>query len=217
MTTSNQARMALRELFPAFRQTELIEQLLAHGQLVTLVQDEVLLHVTDYIRAVPLLLQGALRVYREDELGREVLLYHIRPGESCAMSLSCALQDRRSRIRAVAEADTRFLAVPVELLMELNRHYPSWQTFVALTFSQKFEEVLRVVEGAVFQHLDERLLNYLREVAQLQGQPVIIRSHQRIADDLATSREVISRLLKQLAQDGRVDLARGQITLREAL
>lgn len=206
-------RQQLRSLFQAFKQSELLDYLVDNGQLVTLAPSTVLLDAEQYIKAIPLLLKGLIRVYREDQQGREVLLYYISPGQSCAMTLAYSLQDRRSRIKAIVEHEAVLLALPVDRIHELGFRFPSWQSFVAATFTLRFEEVLQVIEGIAFHRLDERLEAYLIQKASLQGSLVLAISHQQIADDLATSREVISRLLKQLEQLKKIKLARGKITI----
>ncbi len=206
-------RPQLRQLFPSIKQSELLDYLLEHGQQIEISADSTLLDVEQFILHIPLLLSGLIRVYREEEGGREVLLYYIQAGESCAMTLAASMQDRRSKVKAVIEDDAKILAVPVEAVHNLGHRFPAWQSFVAHTFTMRFNEVLQVVEGIAFYHLDQRLLNYLEQKAKLKGHQDLQISHQQIADDLATSREVISRLLKQLDQRGLIHMSRGHITL----
>lgn len=206
-------RQQLRSLFQVFKQSELLDYLEENGHLITLPPSTVLLDAEQYIKAIPLLLEGLIRVYREDQQGREVLLYYISPGQSCAMTLASSLQNRRSSIKAIIEQESVLLALPVDSLYELGFRFPSWQNFVAATFTLRFEEVLQVIEGIAFHRLDERLQAYLQQKAELQATRALSISHQQIADDLATSREVISRLLKQLELLGHIKLERGKITI----
>ncbi|MCB9080637.1 MAG: Crp/Fnr family transcriptional regulator [Lewinellaceae bacterium] len=209
-------RHQLANLFPVFDQLELIEQLLEKGTRMDISPETELLQAGSYIRVIPLVIQGNIKVIREDDSGREVFLYFIQPGQSCAFTLASALRAEKSKIRAITQEETTVLAIPSEELGPLGRHFPSWVHFMVETFSNRFDELLHTLEGVVFHSLDERLFQYLLHQAQTRNSRVLPLSHQQIADDLATSREVISRLLKQMEKRGLLRLNRGQILLRKS-
>lgn len=203
----------IHQYFPGFDQSELIDRLVGDSQYVELPVGTEILNTGSYIKVVPLVLKGSIKVFREDNTGREVFLYYITPGESCAITLASCMKRGRSLIRAVVQEDSGLLAVPVDTIYEVGRKYPAWQYFVSEVFSQRFEEVLQVLESVVFHNMDERLAQYLLYKAQTLGTTTLLISHQEIADDLATSREVVSRLLKQMEKKAYIKMSRGKIAL----
>ncbi len=204
---------ALRLNFPVFQQFELIETIAGKSQYIEVPEGQVVLDVGDYIKVIPLVISGSLKVFREDDDAREAFLYYIKPGQSCAMTLASSIKQGQSEIKAVALEKTGIIALAVDSLYSVNKKYPSWYNFVFETFGMRFNELIQAFEGVVFHHLDERLINYLESRAETVGSPVLKISHSEIARDLATSREVISRLLKRLEKENMVMLSRGQITL----
>jgi CRP/FNR family transcriptional regulator len=158
-------------------------------------------------------LNGRIKIYRENEEGGEFLMYYIGPGQACAVSMICALQSQTSEIMAKAEEDTDVLMIPVQMMDELMGKYKSWYQFVIQTYRSRFDELLIVIDNIAFRNMDERLEFYLRRHADETGKTTIELSHQQIADDLATSREVISRLLKKMEQRKLLQLHRNMIEL----
>ena len=177
----------------------------------------VILDVGQIVRVMPIILSGSLRVSRTDEEGREILLYYINPDESCAMTFTCCMEHFPSEIKAVAEDDTELLAVPVQVMNEWLTKYPTWKSFVMRTIRSRFNDMLKTIDQIAFQKLDERLVTYLKEKSRATGSTLINLSHEQIATELATSRVVISRLLKRLENDKKVLLYRNQIKLLKAL
>ena len=204
---------ALRTNFPVFQQFELIETIAENSQYIEIPEGKVILNVGDFIKVIPLVISGSVKVFREDDDAREAFLYYIKPGQSCAMTLASSIKQGRSEIKAVALEKTGIIALSVDSLYSVNKKYPSWYNFVFETFGMRFNELIQAFEGVVFHHLDERLINYLRRRVEMMGNSVLKISHSEIARDLATSREVISRLLKQFEKEKMVMLSRGQITL----
>jgi len=207
----------IQRLFPLFDQLELVDELAKNSQYMELPPKTELLNSDSYIKVIPLVLSGSVKVSRTDESGREIFLYYIQGGESCAITLSSCLKMEKSTIRAVVQENTALLAIPVEVVYDVNKRYPSWHHFVFDTFSKRFDEVLTVLENVVFHNMDERLVKHLIDKALTLNTKVLHISHQEIANDLATSREVISRLLKQFEKKGFVQLSRGKITIKELL
>lgn len=204
--------MNWKELFPQF-QPELLSTLEKEAVEKTFLSGEVIMRTGQYIKSTVIVLSGRIKIYRENEGGGEFLIYYIGPGEACAMSLICAIQSQTSKIMARAEEDTDVLMIPIQLMDELMNKYKSWYQFVIETYRMRFDELLSVVDNIAFRNMDERLEFYLKRHAEETGKPRIELSHQQIADDLATSREVISRLLKKMEQRKLVHLHRNAVEL----
>jgi len=166
---------------------------------------------------MPIVLSGVLRVSRMDEEGREILLYYISPDESCAMTFTCCMEHFPSEIRVIAEEDAELLTIPIQAMDQWLMKYATWKSFVMRTIRSRFNDLLRTIDQIAFQKLDERLVNYLKEKSRTTGSTLINLSHEQIANDLATSRVVISRLLKRLEIDKKVLLYRNQIKILNAL
>ncbi|MCC6937696.1 MAG: Crp/Fnr family transcriptional regulator [Flavobacteriales bacterium] len=170
----------------------------------------VLMSPGDVITHVPIVEKGSLRILAQDANGRERFLYHILPGESCAISLTCCSSKRNSSVLAVVEEDADLLLIPSDR-MDAWMVYPEWRRFVSDTQAQRFGELLETIEVVAFQKLDEQLWNYLTKRVQATGNTILKATHQDIADELNSPREVITRLLHQLQARGRVSLARGAV------
>ncbi|HRP32722.1 MAG TPA: Crp/Fnr family transcriptional regulator [Agriterribacter sp.] len=177
----------------------------------------VILDVGQLIRVMPIILSGSLRVSRTDESGKEILLYYINPDESCALTFTCCMEHFPSEVKAVAEDDIEYLTVPIQVMDEWLMTYPTWKSFVMKTIRSRFNDILKTVDQIAFQKLDERLVTYLKEKSKATGSLLINLSHEQIATELATSRVVISRLLKKLENEKRLLLYRNQIKLFNAL
>ena len=165
------------------------------------------------IRTIPLVISGSIRVMRTDEEGREILLYYIRPGESCIMSFLGGLHQEASMIRAVAEEDLEIYVIPIDQVQLLLRESPEWTDYVFRLYHKRFEELLDVVDALAFKHIDVRIMDYLEEKAALAGSRELNITHQHIAEDLGTARVVVSRILKQMETNGLVQLGRNKILL----
>ncbi|MGB6269787.1 MAG: Crp/Fnr family transcriptional regulator [Olleya sp.] len=170
-----------------------------------------LIKIGDYIKSMPLLVSGAIKILREDEEGEELILYFIEQGDTCAMTLSCCLGNSKSEIIAVAETDTKLIMVPVAKMEEWLGKYKSWQQFVLQSYHNRMTELLEAIDTIAFLKMDERLFKYLKDKAMVNHNDVIHVTHQEIARDLHTSRVVISRLLKTLEIDGKIELHRNNI------
>lgn len=174
--------------------------------------NDVIMDIGSKISSVPLLIQGMVKVFREDENGNELFLYYLYPGEACAISLVCSTgKEKISSIRAVAVEDSKFITFPIDKMDKWMQKHKSWYEYVLGTYRYRFEELLNTVDDIAFHNMDERLLSYLDKNVEAQGSRTIQTSHQEIAYELNTSREVISRLLKKLEQRGKVKLARNKI------
>lgn len=209
--------MQQEDFFKNTFEPELAEAIEKNGKHLFLKADEVLLETGQTVRAFPIVLSGLLKVSRPDEEGKDLLLYYINPGESCAMTFTCCMQQYPSEVRAVAEEDTELLALPVAVMDQWLAIYPTWKSFVMKTIRSRFHELLQTIDQMAFQRLDDRLIHYLKEKAKATGSPLLNISHEQIATELASSRVVISRLLKKLEIDKKLLLYRNQIRLLKEL
>lgn len=178
-----------------------------------LASGEVLMGIGDTIVNIPIVLSGSLRILARNEQGQERYLYHIMPGESCAMSMTCCTGHAASTVVAVVEEDAELLMVPVRH-MEEWMVFPEWRRFVVGTQTQRFTELLEAIEVVAFSRLDEQLWDYLLKRVQATGEHTVKVTHQEIAQELNSPREVITRLLHQLVQRGRVTMTRGAVTVQ---
>ncbi len=179
----------------------------------TFKEGEIILNENANIRSIPLVMSGSMRVMRTDEEGKEILLYYIKAGESCIMSFLGGLHHDTSKVRAIADEETEILFVPVEKVSELIHRSPEWLDFIFRLYHKRFEELLEVINAIAFKKMDERLLQLLKKKSDLAKNKTIITTHEQLANELGTAREVISRLLKQMEEQKLIQLARNKITL----
>ncbi|HSN60140.1 MAG TPA: Crp/Fnr family transcriptional regulator [Ferruginibacter sp.] len=191
----------------------LIKEMQQFGELKYFKEGDIIMDYGKYIRMMPIIIKGTVKVYRKDENGKELLLYYLSSNESCSMAYSCCVEAKKSEVKAIAEDDVELIAIPHIKLDEWLCKYPSWKNYIMRSFNERFLELLRSIESIAFHKLDERLIGYLREKQRLSGSSVVKASHYLIADELATSRVVVSRLLKQLENDGKILLYRNEIKL----
>jgi CRP/FNR family transcriptional regulator len=190
-----------------------VEEILRAGKYKEFLPGEEIIRPGHYIKAIPLILKGSVKIMREDNDGKELLLYYLGENDSCAMSLTCCLSLRKSEVKAIAEEKTEMLMIPVEYVEKWMEKYPSWKSFVFGTYQKRFEEMLNAIDSIAFKKMDERLLEYLERKKNALNTKELNITHEEIANDIGTSREVISRLLKQLERMGAVKLSRNKIEL----
>lgn len=174
---------------------------------------DIIMRTGQYIKSTVLVLEGRIKIYRENQDGGEFLMYYLQPGQACAVSMICAIQSGTSEIMAMAEEDSEVLMIPVHLMDDMMNQYKTWYQFVIQTYRGRFDELLSVVDNIAFRNMDERLEFYIKRYVEKAGKKNLEISHQQIADDLNSSREVISRLLKKMEQRGLVRLHRNMIEL----
>lgn len=196
-----------------FISNNLLERLKTEGTIKRFPADAVIIEENDYIKNVPIVLSGSIKVFKQDEDGREILLYYIKPGESCVMSFLGAACNGTSKIRAVVEDQAEVLILPVHKAIDLIRDNPAWLEFIFQLYNRRFEELLEVVNAIAFTKVDQRLLDFLKTKSKMNGTSEIAMTHQQVADALGTAREVVSRLLKQLEKEGKISLSRNKITV----
>jgi CRP/FNR family transcriptional regulator, anaerobic regulatory protein len=194
-------------------QTLLKEEVTTYGQLKKFPAGSVIQQEDSYIKAIPLVLNGSLKVMRTDINGHEILLYYITPGESCIMSFLGGIHNETSKVKAIVEEDAEILFIPVEKASEWVKKFPEWADFIFRLYHKRFEELLTAVNAIAFQKLDSRLLQLLKQKAELYRSKEIKITHQQLADELGTAREAVSRVMKQMENEGLVTLSRNKITL----
>lgn len=195
-----------------FTDPQLVEELDKFGRLKTFEKDEYLIEPGDDVVFIPIVLKGCIRILRQDEEGREVFLYHLYPGQTCAMSLTCCQAGKKSMIKAVAEDDTEVLQIPVKQTEDWFK-YPEWKAYVSNNYNNRFAELMQVVDLIAFNNMDKQLLHYLQERSKALHTKTLDITHQQIADELHTHREAISRLLRTMEQKGMVRLGRNSIEI----
>lgn len=205
--------MNLPENFKHSFEPELLEEIETKSKIMAAKEGDVIVGIGQAVRVIPLLLKGVLKITRVDEAGNELLLYYVHANESCAMTFTCCLQRYPSEIKATAETDVEFIAIPISVMDEWLAKYPSWKSYVMRTIRNRFNELLQAIDQLAFLKLDERLVHYLKEKSKATGTTLINLSHEEIAAEMASSREVISRLLKKLENDRKVLLFRNQVKL----
>lgn len=202
----------IKAIFPQF-EPELMNEIIANGVIKTIPAGEVLMRTGQFIKSTMLILEGNVKVFRENEDGGEFLMYFLQPGEACAISIICAAKTEASRVMARTTEETTVLMIPLQLLDRWMLDYKSWYHFVLSTYRNRFDELLVLIDQVAFRNMDERLLSYLERHAKVHNSSIISLSHQQIADELNSSREVISRLLKKMEQRHMVILHRNAVEL----
>lgn len=200
------------KLYP-FLEEGLKKEILANGTIKTFKEGEQIMRTGQYFTSTVMILNGLVKLYREGEEGEEFFMYYIEPGQACALSMICATKSESSQVMAKAVTETTIMAIPIHLMDDWMKKYKTWYYFVLETYRSRFEELLIVVDNIAFKAMDERLVFYLKKHQKTLNSTIIPVNHQTIANELGTSREVISRLLKKLEQMGQVKLNRNHIEI----
>ncbi|RYH72270.1 Crp/Fnr family transcriptional regulator [Flavobacteriaceae bacterium 144Ye] len=203
----------LTENYGHLFENALIEEIIKVGIYKEIPEGYKILEIGDYVKFMPLLVSGVIKVLREDNDGDELLLYYLEKGETCSMTMTCCLGHKKSEIRAIAETNTKLIMVPIAKMEEWIAKYKSWRNFVLESYSNRINELLATVDSIAFYQMDQRLIQYLIEKARVYNNNIIKSTHQEIAYDLHTSRVVISRLLKKLEQLGKIELHRNYLKI----
>jgi len=174
-----------------------------------------MMEIGDYVKAMPLLVSGVIKILRKDTDGDELLLYFLEKGDTCAMTLTCCVAQTKSKIRAIAETDSKLIMIPIKKMEEWSEKYKSWRHFVFESYNNRLNEMLETIDSIAFLKMDERLIKYLVEKVRISKNNTIHKTHQEIAYELHTSRVVISRLLKKLETLGKIELNRSYILIKD--
>lgn len=196
----------LHQLFPGLEEG-LYQDLVQHGDIREVPAGTTMLKIGQTIRSTMLVLDGIIKLYQEDEEGNEFFIYNIQPGQACAVSMVCTYQQEKSQVMAKALTDVTILTVPLQFMDKWLGQYKSWHYFVIKTYRSRYEELLRTVNEIAFKNMDERLEFYIKKQVKQMGRQIRL-THQEIASDLNSSREVISRLLKKMEKNGWVIIHR---------
>lgn len=191
---------------------ELVEKLYANSLQKNYKAGSVILNENSAIRAIPIITRGIIKVMRTDEDGKEILLYYIKAGESCIMSFLGGLHNETSKVRAEVEEDAEIL-LPVEKVALFIKEHPQWLDYIFRLYHNRFEELLEAINAIAFKKVDERLLLLLQKIAEMNQSKTILITHEQLANKLGTARVVVSRLLKNLEENGVLQLSRNKITL----
>lgn len=192
---------------------KLIQEIIEVCTLKKIDEGTKIIEIGQYIKGMPLVLSGAIKILREDENGDELLLYYIETGDTCSMTMACCLGDAKSEIRAIAETDVELIMIPIRKIEEWTRTYTSWRNFIFNSYHNRLNELLYTVDTIAFKNMDQRLITYLKEKSRITGSNKVMSTHQEIAADLHSSRVVVSRLLKKLEHLGKIKLHRNQIEI----
>ncbi|HQV35398.1 MAG TPA: Crp/Fnr family transcriptional regulator [Flavobacterium sp.] len=203
----------LKQTYGFIFEEALIEEIAEVSLLRDFSEGDILIDFGDYIKKMPLLIEGAIKILREDFDEGELLLYFIEKGDTCAMTMACCMGETKSEIRAVAETKGIVIMIPVHKMEEWLGKYKSWRNYVFNSYNNRLKEMLSAIDNLAFMKMDERLLNYLFDKSKINHSKEIHATHQEIAYDLHTSRVVISRLLKALENDNKIKLHRASIEL----
>ncbi len=202
-----------RKTFPHIAEATLQQNIVDNGRIYNYQVGEIIMDIGQYVKIVPLVLKGLIKVSREDEEGRELFLYYLRPGESCTMSFTCCMMNKKSEIRTVAEEYTTLIGVPIKFMDEWMTKYQSWKNFVMQSYDNRMMELVKTIDSIAFKKMDERLFEYLEARSKALNSKELQVTHQDIAFDLNASREAISRLLKKMEKEGMLVLGRNKINL----
>jgi CRP/FNR family transcriptional regulator len=203
----------LRQKFAHTLDEDLISEISEKGIFKEFKKDDIIIDINQTLNFIPLLLTGDIKIIREDSDGNELLIYFLEAGDTCTMSLTCCLDTTKSKIRAVAEKDSSLIMIPVQNMQSWFHNNESWRNFILKSYQIRFDEMLEAIDSLAFMKMDERLFKYLKNMAMVDESKTISIKHQDIAEDLNTSRVVISRLLKKLENENKIKLGRNKIEI----
>ncbi|WP_438964102.1 Crp/Fnr family transcriptional regulator [Winogradskyella sp.] len=199
------------EKFDYLFDKELIDILAKKASLHRFNKGDIIIDLGQNIKFVPLIIEGNIKVLSEDNRGHELLLYLLESGDTCAMSLTCCMSKNISKIRAIAEQDVVLASIPKEDMEELFNTNKNWRNYILQSYQFRFNEMLEAIDTLAFMQMDERLFKYLTDQVKLTADTNLQITHQEIAEDLHTSRVVVSRLLKKLEKENKIELGRNKI------
>lgn len=193
---------------------ELIEKLYQNSIHKEYKAGKTILNEHSHIRSIPIVMTGSIKVIRTEDDGREMLLYYIKAGESCIMSFLGGMHDEISKVKAIVEEDAEILFLPMDKVKLFIKEYPQWLDYIFRLYHKRFEELLEIINAIAFKKVDQRLLALLKKKEELTNSKTITITHEQLANELGTARVVVSRLLKQLEEDGELELGRNRIELK---
>ncbi len=203
----------LKERFEYLFEPELINEICKNGQLKSFDDGEILMDIGQSITHMPLIISGSVKIMTEDKEGSELLLYYLELGDTCAVTMNCCTSKTKSTIKAMSEGFTEVLFIPVDLMDQWMQRYSKWRVFVLQSYNTRLTEMLMAIDNLAFNNMDERLSKYLVEKAFVVKSSELPITHLEIANDLHSSRVVISRLMKKLDQSGKIIQHRNMVQL----
>jgi CRP/FNR family transcriptional regulator len=206
-------RDIIQQHFPFFKEPELVDAIANVAKEVNVKEGDSIIKIGEFIKSTPLISKGLLKIVRQDDEGHEILLYYLDGGNTCVMTVTCCMKQEKSKIKAIAEIDTHLLLIPFHYMDEWMRNFRSWRNFILQTYSARFEEMLATLDSVAFESLDTRLLRYLSDREHALDTNEFHITHQQIAQELNSSREAVSRLLKKLENNGHIQLGRNRIKI----
>lgn len=206
---------SLQENYGYLFEEALIEEILTVGRAQVLKHGETIIDYGQQVKNMPLLLNGAIKIMRQDSEGEELLLYFLESGDTCTMTMTCCLGNTRSEIRAVAENDSTLILLPVEKMSDWIKKYPGWMSFVFESYNNRFKELLEAIDSLAFSNMHDRIHRYLKDKVLVAKSTELDVTHQEIANDLHSSRVVISRLLKGMELEGKIKISRNKLEVLE--
>ena len=204
---------SLQEISEFKTSPELIAKLYEFGIQKNYKAGSIILNENSHIRSIPIVTKGVMKVIRLEDDGREILLYYIKAGESCIMSFLGGMHNETSKVKAEVEEDAEILFLPMEKVSLFIKDYPQWLDYIFRLYHKRFEELLEIINAIAFKKVDERLLNLLKTKSELTKSKTLSITHEQLANELGTARVVVSRLLKQLEENGELILGRNKIQL----
>jgi len=211
----NILREKLNEFYSVVLEPELIDEIVEVGTYKRIRENELLLDIGDNFNRIPLMLTGAIKISRETMNGDEIVLYFLERGDTCTITFGSGLNSTKSKVRGVAEKPSEVIFIPVDKLEEWMVKYASWRSFVIDSYNIRLNEMLESIDTLAFMKMDQRLYKYITDKVKIMRSPTLNTTHQEIAIDLNTSRVVVSRLLKQLENEGKIKLYRNRIEVLE--
>lgn len=209
---SMEIRSLIEGYFPVFKEEGLIKEMAEKGSMVDVGQGDQILREGQYVKTIPLLVKGAIKVVRQEGI-KEILLYHIYPKESCIVSIQCGLNHSKSEVKAFAEEDTRALLIPSQYISGWKRTYPSFSDYILWVYEKRFYSLLNAFNALAFQSLDKRLEQFLLAKKAILKRKKVEMTHQEIAEELGAARESVSRIMKKLESEGKIKIYRGGIEI----
>lgn len=203
----------ITNVFTYIFEKDLIEEIEKVGQLRSFEKGETIVSYTQELTHIPLILSGALKVFKQNDDGDELLLYYLESGDTCSMSLTCCMRSKKSEIRAETESSGEMVMIPIEFMSEWILKYDTWRAFIFESYQSRFDELLDSIDQLAFHDLNDRVMKYLRDKVIATKSNELHCTHQEIADEINSSRVVISRILKKLEQQGLIESSRNTVTL----
>ncbi len=201
----------LREQYKYIFEEDLLKEIVKEGQVRKVDQGVCMIDMGDELTHMPLILSGAIKIVDEDKEGHEYLLYYLEKGDSCAMTMNCCIGGKKSEIRAISETPVLIYMIPIQRMDDWLVRFKSWRAFVLDSYNSRLKEMLETIDTLAFHNMEQRIYKYLKDRAMVLNSPELEITHAKIANDLNTSRVVVSRLIKKLILDNKIATNRNHV------